>query len=127
MRKKINNRIYDTDTAEFICDSNTWQGKLYRKYQSNQFFFLSRNGLNITPATWKEAKETAKRNAPSYLYFRHFTSRTDQEGRTTIDISRSDYNKLKAIAGIREQTNKQTLHEIIGNVYRKLDRHMTEQ
>ena len=127
MRKKIDGHIYDTATAEFICDTHSYNGKLYRKYRSNQFFLLSRNGLIITPIPWKQAKELSRANAPQYLYLRNFTSRTDQEGRANIDLSRSDYNKLKTIAGNRNKSNKETLHEIIGNVYRKLDRHLTEQ
>ena len=126
MRKKIKGHIYDTRTAEFICKTCTWEGTLYRKYNSNQFFLLSNNGENITPIDWKQAKDIAHRYAPQYRYLDLFTSRCKEDGRTNIDISKRDKRMLDAIAGNRNVSLKTLIHEIVYKEYRKLDRHFTE-
>lgn len=126
MRKKIKGHVYNTATAELICKTCTWQGTLYRKYNSNQFFLLSNNGENITPIDWKQAKDIAHKYAPSYRYMELFTSRCNQDGRTNIDISKRDKRMLDAIAGNRNVTVKALVHEMVYKEYRKLDRHLTE-
>lgn len=125
MRKKINRKTYDTDTATFICDTNSIRGKLYRRYHSNDYFLLSRNGLVIEPVDWMTAKELAYRNAPRQLYLKHFTSEVNETGRAVIDIDKSDLNKLRIIAGVKQRTNIGTLHDIINTEYRKLNRHIS--
>lgn len=127
MRTRINKRIYDTDTAEFICDTHSIRGKLFRKYRSNEYFLLSRNGLNIELIDWKTARTFARENAPRNMYLRLFTSQPqDDNRRTNVDLICRDYNKLKVIAGAKNQSIKETLSQIIGAEYRKVDRHFRE-
>lgn len=126
MKKKIDGHIYNTETAELICKAPRYYGSLYRKYRSNQYFILSGNGNTITPVDWKKAKEIAHENAPYTLYLNRFTSRTNEDGRSNIDISKRDLNMLKAIAGNHNKSNREMLHIILNREYRKLDRHLTE-
>jgi len=129
MKTKIKGHIYNTETADFICDTNSWQGKLYRKYHSNEYFLLSRNGLIITPITWKEARSIARNHAPRNMYLYLFTSQCNSNvgsQRTNIDLTRADMQKIKAVAGYNEKPVKVILSELINEAYRKIDRHALE-
>ena len=123
MRATIRGRLYDTRTGTYICQTN--RGKLYRKYHATEFFLLARD--KITPLKWSEARELAYHFAPANTYKDYFTTQIiDQKVRTNIDLSRIDMQKLKILSGCHDLPPKQMLHKIIGEEYRKLDRHITE-
>ena len=126
MKKKINGHIYNTETAELVCKTPTHYGTLYRKYHSNSYFLLSNNGENITPIEWRQAKDLAHQYAPRYLYLDLFTSRCVQDGRTNTDIDKRDKRMLGVIAGLRNISIRELIHQMTYKEYRKLDRHLTE-
>jgi hypothetical protein len=124
MKAKINGVLYNTETGVYICQTN--RGKLYRKHKSNSYFLLARD--KITPLSWREAKTLAYHFAPSNLYKDCFTTMImNQKNRTSIDLTRLDWQKLKLIAGYHNEPITHMLHQLITEEYKKIDRHLIEQ
>lgn len=120
MKVRINNKLYNTETGRYIC--NSARGELYRKYHSIEHFLYDALRKTITPITWDEAKEITRTNAPREMYNSMFVPRLHY-GRSNIDLPLEHYDKLRDIAARHNRSMKQELQLIINKEYRNRDRH----
>jgi len=120
MKVKINNKTYNTDTGQRVCQCA--YGYLYKRYHSIDYFLHDPLHRTITPVSWNEARDLAYKYAPGDLYKRLFIPRMDQ-GRTNIDLPREHYDKLRVCAGLHGNSVKGELRAIIEKAYRNRDRH----
>ena len=117
MRKIIKHKVFDTSTADFIC--NTPQGILYKKRATISFFLCATVGADttFTPITWREAERLVHDYGTQELYQRYFTVNTGSR-MVNQRLSESDYSKLRILAGRRGMSIGQYLHTFINQRYK---------
>lgn len=94
MKKRIGTKLYDTDTAELVCDYDL--GKVYRKKTGNGEFFVHNEKTGIIIALeYDTAKEIIKANAPKDVFDNLFSLKGKDTTKKMIPISMSDYDKLR--------------------------------
>ena len=110
MKKIINGKRYDTETAEYIDatswgngprDFNHWSEKLYRKRTGE--FFISYNKWSgseeLRPITEDEAKEWVEKYLDGDDYERLWpVAEDDSKKMTSIMLSSEAYDKLKKMS-----------------------------
>lgn len=110
MKKIINNKVYNTDTAKKVgmiwigpeLDRTGWE-ELYRK-KTGEFFTLyhryNDHFEKITPLTYDEAQEWAEKHLDGDDYINIFgePEESDETANLHIQISKSAYTKIKQAA-----------------------------
>ena len=117
MRKIIKHKVFDTETAEFIC--RTPQGALYKKPATISFFLCASVGADttFTPLSWREAERLIHDYGTRDIYNRYFTV---SNGKRMVNqrLSESDYSKLRILAGRHGMSIGQYLHTFINQRYK---------
>lgn len=89
MKRYINNKVYDTETAKHI--GTEFLVSLYRKKTGEYFKYIhprhSEGEGEIVPLTYDEAREWAEKNLDSDVYDEEFGAIEDSGERETIHIS----------------------------------------
>lgn len=110
MKKIINNKVYNTDTAKKVgmiwigpeLDRTGWE-ELYRK-KTGEFFTLyhryNDHFEKITPLTYDEAQERAEKHLDGDDYINIFgePEESDETANLHIQISKAAYTKIKQAA-----------------------------
>ena len=140
MKRIINNKVYDTDTAKFCGDwdngyytndFNYCGEALYQK-KTGEFFmhgfggamskYASHSGNNsgwgeqIKPLTYEEAREWAEKhlNGDDYISIFGEPEESDDKSALNVRISNVAYTKLKQTAAKQGITLAQAVEKLIG-------------
>lgn len=117
MKKHINNKMYDTETAR-KCGSYTQDStseKLYVKKTGEFFVVLNAYDTEqIIPVSYAEAETWAKRHMTSEKYNEIFGDIADNSA-ISIKITRSAYQKVKRKAHESGTSVSKCLEELIEN------------
>ena len=130
MRKVYKHKVYDTSTAEHLC--NTPHGNLYRKNSTLSFFLVSRNGIVITPVSWVQAEKLIMEYGTREQYNQLFrpeiySNRERAKERITVSMNRNDYSMLRILAGHRDMSIGQYIHATVDERYRALEHRRKSQ
>ena len=97
MRKRIGNKIYDTDTSQFVC--HTPQGDLYKKRSSLEFFVWKTGDRDPVTVSWPDANNLVKTYGTREQYIAMFTAydkSTDPHKGSSTQVRLSSYHRIKA-------------------------------
>lgn len=125
MKKVINKKLYNTETAQEIgmiwigpeFDGTGWE-KLYRK-KTGEFFTLyhryNDHFEKITPLTYNEAQEWAEKHLDGDDYISIFgePEESDDKSALNVRISNVAYTKLKQTAAKQGITLAQAVEKLI--------------
>ena len=143
MRKILNNKLYNTDTAKYLAefssdypksDFNWYSETLYQK-KTGEYFLYGEGGPNthyaqhengmwgygqqIIPITEETAKKWAEENLDTDTYMKIFGPVPEDDSKfvpMSVNLLRENYNKLK-----RESENTRTpMSTIINGLIQKL-------
>lgn len=144
MKKVINRKLYDTETATLVGeyspegfsprDFNWWCESLYLK-KTGEYFLHGEGGPlspfsvsygtggmkgseEITPLTYEEARQWAEENLSGDEYLAHFEA--DEEGQNVI-VQASLSPKDKAILD-RLRSGGKTISDVISDLLQKADK-----
>jgi hypothetical protein len=139
MKKIINNKVYDTDTARFIYhwdndlpgDMNWCEEFLYQKKTGEYFIYGSGGAMSgwarstgqnswgagegIRPVTFEYARAWAKKNMPYGEYRKNFEVDDEEAGKVAIQIQLNSAlrDRIKRIAAKRGVSVSQVIEEAL--------------
>ena len=137
MKKVINNKVYDTETAKLLessdngfprNDFNYFEESLYRTKSGNYFLYgegggLSRYGVwhgnsggpgeKIMPMSYDEATEWAQKNLDGDDYIRLFGDPEDGSSKVTVVLSVAAKNKLDKMISETGENLSATVERLI--------------
>ena len=143
MKKVINNKVYDTDTARLIADvphtnikgsEGACEQRLYLKKSGEFFLWLSGarsevvsnmaldNGVHdrerhFYPISYEQARKWAESEMSADEWLELFEPEEDDStSQLAIKISTASYTKLKKAAQMESKTLRQKIEELIGEV-----------
>lgn len=115
MRRIVQNKVYDTDTAKYI-GTNTVSGtrSLYRKVTGEYFIYDKElpGSKAILPMDYTVANDWAKKNLSKEDYKRHFKGTDNKKVRTIIEFTPDAYAVLQRLRGI-DKTNSQVVSDLL--------------
>ena len=139
MKKIINGRRYDTDSAKALAeasysnrsDFNFWEETLYRK-STGEFFLYGEGGPasryaqavgqnswsggeRIMPLSTEEAKKWAEENLSGEEYEKIFEVTEDSKKVVTFSLSEDVIEKIKQISGETRRPMSEILADMIRN------------
>jgi len=130
MKKVINGKLYDTDTAKFLGDfdngkltndfSYLYEG-LYQKRTGEHFLYCVGgaltiyNGSVIKPLTYEEAQKWAEKHLDGDEYIKIFGDPEENAEKTAISISirKDTHEKLKQAAAKAGKTVSEYIEGLI--------------
>ena len=131
MKKILNGRVYDTETATLIgkkdngdSAASLWfsEIELYRKKTGEYFTYLSRCGGGIdashpiSPVSYDAAKEWAEKNLSADIFIAEFgkpDESNDEKQKLNLNLSAKSINKIKRLSQIQGKSVSQIIDDII--------------
>lgn len=111
MKKIINGKMYDTETAKHIGDRNNCEA-LYQK-KTGEFFLYSESG--ITPLSFDEAREWAESKLDADVYIEIFGEPEEDDSKVLLSayIRKDMFERIKQYAAKTGKTVSVLVEELL--------------